>query len=62
MLLRYSSFGDFSINFNVIMRAKEYTDQFLIKHEFIKRLHKRFKKEGIEIPFPITTVYLKKEQ
>ena len=60
--VRYSSFGDFSINFNVIMRAKEYTDQFLIKHEFIKRLHKRFKKEGIEIPFPITTVYLKKEQ
>jgi len=59
--VRYSSFGDFSINFSVIMRAKEYTDQFLIKHEFIKRLHKRFKKEGIEIPFPITTVYLKKE-
>lgn len=59
--VRYYSFGDFSINFNVIMRAKEYTDQFLIKHEFIKRLHKRFRKEGIEIPFPITTVYLKKE-
>ena len=59
--VRYSSFGDFSINFSVIMRAKEYTDQFLIRHEFIKRLHKRFKKEGIEIPFPITTVYLKKE-
>lgn len=59
--VRYSSFGDFSINFSVIMRAKEYTDQFLIRHEFIKRLHKRFKKERIEIPFPITTVYLKKE-
>lgn len=56
--IRYHTFSDFSINFTVILRAKEYADQYLIKHEFIKRLHRRYREEGIEIPFPIRTVYL----
>ncbi len=58
--IRYTQFADFSINFNVILRAKDYVSQFIVRHEFIKRLHKRYKKEGIEIPFPIRTVYLEK--
>lgn len=57
--IRYNNFGDFSIDFTVIMRANEFVDQYLIKHEFIKRLHKRFEAEGIEIPFPVRTVYVK---
>ncbi len=56
---RYHTFGDSSINFSVILRGQEYTAQYLIKHEFIKALHARYKKEGIEIPFPIRTVYMK---
>jgi len=60
--IRYHTFGDSSINFTVIMRAKEFTDQFLIKHEFIKRLHERYAAENINIPFPIRTVYLEKSQ
>jgi len=57
--IRYHTFDDFSINFTVILRAKEFVDQYLIKHEFIKRLKKRYDKEGIEIPFPIRTIYMK---
>ena len=30
-------------------------------HEFIKRLHRRFNEEGIEIPFPIRTLVIAKE-
>ncbi len=56
---RYHTFGDSSINFSVILRGQEYTAQYLIKHEFIKALHARYKQEGIEIPFPIRTVYMK---
>ncbi|KPK89002.1 hypothetical protein AMJ80_10375 [bacterium SM23_31] len=56
--IRYHTFADFSINFSVILRTKEYVNQYIIKHEFIKRLHKRFNKEGIVIPFPIRTVEL----
>ena len=58
--IRYHTFSDFSINFTVILRAKEVVSKYLIKHEFIKRLHKRYKEEGIEIPFPIRTVYMQK--
>lgn len=57
--IRYHTFADFSINFTVIMRSNEFMNHYLVKHEFIKRLHRRFLKEGIEIPFPIRTVYMK---
>ncbi len=54
--VRYHTFGDFSVDFTVIMRGKEFTDQYLVKHEFVKRLHRRYATEKIEIPFPIRTV------
>lgn len=58
-LVRFHTFSDFSIDFTVILRAKTFGDQYLVKHEFIKRLHRRFNEEGIEIPFPVRTVHLK---
>jgi small-conductance mechanosensitive channel len=60
--IRYHTFADFSIDFTVILRGQEFVDQYLIKHEFIKRLHERYAAEGIEIPFPIRTIHLKNEQ
>lgn len=59
--IRYVGFAQFSITFNVILRVKNVTDQALIQHEFIKRLHVRYRKEGIEIPFPIRTVQLQSQ-
>ena len=56
--IRYHTFDDSSINFTVILRTTEYVGQYLIKHEFIKRLHKRYNKEGIVIPFPIRTIHM----
>ncbi|MEM8533122.1 MAG: mechanosensitive ion channel family protein [Chloroflexota bacterium] len=55
--IRYHTFADFSINFNVIMRAQGFGDNFLIRHEFVKRLHDRYNQEGITIPFPIRTLH-----
>jgi small-conductance mechanosensitive channel len=54
--IRYHTFADSSINFSVILRGREYVDQYLIKHEFVRRLHARFNAEGIVIPFPIRTI------
>ncbi len=54
--IRYHTFDDFSINFTVTLRAKEFADSYLIKHEFIKRLHRRYAQEGIVIPYPIHAV------
>lgn len=54
--VRFHTFGESSIDFTVILRAREFTDQYLLKHEFVKRLHARFGDEGIVIPFPIRTL------
>ncbi len=56
--IRYHTFGDSSIQFTVILRGRDYVSRYLILHEFIKRLHDRYRAEGIEIPFPIRTVHL----
>ncbi|HWR30090.1 MAG TPA: hypothetical protein VN631_09690, partial [Negativicutes bacterium] len=56
--IRYVSFAESSINFNAILRVKTVSDQHLIRHEFIMRLHARYRQEGIIIPFPIRTVKL----
>jgi small-conductance mechanosensitive channel len=58
-VITYKKFGDSSINFDVYLHVKEFVDQYTVKHEFIKRLHKRYREEGIDIPFPVRTVYMK---
>jgi small-conductance mechanosensitive channel len=54
-------FGDSSLNFTLICQVQEFTDQYLAQHELRKRIFRRFKSEGIEIPFPQRTVHLKQE-
>lgn len=55
-LVRFHTFSDFSIDLNVIIQVSEFTDSFPVKHELVKRLHRRYAEEGIQIPFPIRTV------
>jgi small-conductance mechanosensitive channel len=52
-------FGESSLNFTLVCQVAEFTDQFIAQHELHKRIFKRFREEGIEIPFPIRTVYLR---
>ncbi|MBD2042300.1 mechanosensitive ion channel family protein [Microcoleus sp. FACHB-672] len=59
--IRFQTFGEFSIHFTVFLRVNEFFDQNIAKHEFIKRLHKRYQQERIEIPFPSRDVYLKEK-
>ncbi len=51
-------FGDFSLNFVFVFRVKQFVDQYFVQHELRKRILKRFRQEGITIPFPIRTVHL----
>ena len=55
-VVRYHTFGEYSIGFTVVMRAKEFVDQYFITHQFIKKLHVRYRQEGITIPFPTQRV------
>jgi small-conductance mechanosensitive channel len=57
---RFHKFGSYSIDLIVVLRATEYTTQFPLINVFIKELHKRYQAEGINIPFPITTVQIEK--
>ncbi len=58
-VVRFKEFADFSINFLVVLRVKDFAAQYLLGHEYIKALHRRFGEEGIEIPFPIRTVIMR---
>lgn len=55
--IRYNTFDAYSINFTTILRGQTFVDQYLIKHEFVKRLHERYQQEGIVIPYPIRTLH-----
>ncbi len=52
-------FGESSLDFTLVCHVREFTDQFPVQHEIRKRIFKRFKEEGIEIPFPQRTVHLR---
>jgi small-conductance mechanosensitive channel len=58
--ISFTDFGDSAINFKVIFEVKDRSYKFSLRHEFIKALHKRFKKEKIEIPFPQTDIWMRK--
>jgi small-conductance mechanosensitive channel len=58
-VVRFREFGDSSIDFDVIMQAKSFNEQYKLRHEFLKRLKNRFEEKGIEIPYPARTVFLK---
>lgn len=58
--VRFHTFGESSIDFTLYMRAKRFADQFELKHDMIKALHKRFAKENIEIPYPQVDVHQRK--
>lgn len=58
-ILRYHTFAESSIQFNLVVRCTEFAEQFLIQHELIKELQQRYAREGIEVPFPIRTVVMK---
>ncbi len=51
-------FGESSLDFTLACHVREYSDQFPVQHELRKRIFRRFKQEGIEIPFPQRTVHL----
>lgn len=59
--VRFHTFADSRVNFTVILGVGEFSDQYRIKHEFIKRLHQRYRTEGISIPAPTRTVSLQQD-
>ena len=47
--VRVHAFGDMGVNLQVTLRAQGYGDQPLLTHELLRRLHQRFRAEGIKL-------------
>lgn len=47
--IRYQTLNETRVRLSVIMRAKELGDQDLVRHEFLKRLHARYTREGMTV-------------
>jgi small-conductance mechanosensitive channel len=54
-------FGESSLDFTLICQVEEVDDRYLVEHELRKRIFRRFREEGIEIPFPQRTVYIREQ-
>ncbi len=52
-------FGEFSLGFTLGFQVAEFANQFSVLHQLRKRILRRFREEGIEIPFPARTVYVR---
>jgi small-conductance mechanosensitive channel len=59
-VVRWQQFGESAINFTVVLRVTDFTAQYKLRSDFIKALHRRFREEGIEIPFPIRTIRMQR--
>jgi small-conductance mechanosensitive channel len=48
--LRWKEFAESGVRFQVTLRIREYTTQYLVQSEFLKRLYARFHQEDITFP------------
>ena len=51
--VRFSNFGDSNIDFSIIYKVKGFVDQYALKDQIIRGVHRRFREEGIEINYPV---------
>jgi small-conductance mechanosensitive channel len=55
--IRYHTFDESNINFSIILRVEEPAAKYVVTHEFIKALKKRYDEEEIEISWPIVKLH-----
>ena len=51
-------FGESSLGFTLSFQVAEFAQQFGVRNELRKRILRRFREEGIEMPYPTRTVHL----
>jgi small-conductance mechanosensitive channel len=55
-------FGDSALEFTLICQIAQFVDQYSVQHELRHRILDRFRREGIEIPFPQRVLTLKGQE
>ncbi len=61
-IVRFREFGDSNINFNIILRARDWGNTIVVTHEYMKRLHARFGQERIEMNYPVRKLVYVRER
>ena len=51
-------FGESALGFTLNYQVAEFANQFGVRHELRKRILRRFREEGVEMPYPARDVYL----
>jgi len=54
--VRYQQLADSSIQLQANLRAIDFAGIALVRHEFLKRIQARYRREGIVMPYPIRTL------
>jgi len=52
-------FGESSLDFTLVCHVREFADQAPVQDELHRRILARFRRDGIEIPYPTRTVEMK---
>jgi small-conductance mechanosensitive channel len=52
-------YAEYSIGFSVNYQIAEFSNQASVRHELRKRIWRRFREEGIQIPVPARVVFMK---
>ena len=60
-LLRLSSFGDSAIVYKVFFVVDDWHNRWRVAHEIRREILLRFRKEGVQIPFPQRVVHMRKD-
>ena len=56
---RFANFGESALEFKVYFWVDDFMNQWRVAHEIREEVNKRFAEEGIEIPYPHRTIYVK---
>jgi small-conductance mechanosensitive channel len=60
-VVRWNALGDSAVQLTLWLRATDVQERFALSGDAIRRLHDRFRAEGIDIPFPMRTVVVRRE-
>lgn len=55
-VVRFNNLGDSNVEFNVVLRVIDFSQQYVLRSTFIKALFRRYREEGIEISFPMRKI------
>ena len=60
--IRFTAYGDSALKIKAFAQIDDVVHRYAARHELMKRIYRRFREEGITIPYPIRTVYMHDER